>query len=63
MKIAVIRAGRVRGYFGGKLACAGHDVTFVSRGEHLKAIREKGLKVTDLIPEKWSVHNVSLRAY
>lgn len=37
--------GGVGGYFGGKLAQAGNDVTFVARGEHLKAIRKAGLRV------------------
>ena len=32
MRIAVIGAGGVGGYFGGQLAQAGHDVTFVARG-------------------------------
>jgi 2-dehydropantoate 2-reductase len=48
MKIAIIGAGGVGGYFGGKIANAGYDVTFVTRGEHLKAIREKGLKVKSI---------------
>ncbi len=42
---AVMGAGGIGGYFGGRLAAAGHDVTFIARGAHLKAIREKGLKV------------------
>ena len=33
------------GYFGGRLARAGEDVTFIARGEHLRAIRANGLKV------------------
>ena len=33
------------GYFGGRLAEAGEDVIFIARGEHLRAIKEKGLKV------------------
>jgi 2-dehydropantoate 2-reductase len=45
MRIAVIGAGGIGGYFGGRLAQAGHDVTFVARGEHLQAIRTKGLSV------------------
>jgi 2-dehydropantoate 2-reductase len=45
MRIAVIGAGGVGGYFGGKLAQAGHDVTFVARGRHLAALRERGLVV------------------
>jgi 2-dehydropantoate 2-reductase len=48
MRIAVIGAGGVGGYFGGKLAQAGNDVTFVARGEHLKAMREKGLNVMSI---------------
>jgi len=43
MRIAVIGAGGVGGYFGGRLAQAGHDVSFVARGAHLAAIRERGL--------------------
>ena len=38
----VVGAGGVGGYFGGLLARAGHDVTFVARGEHLDAIRRNG---------------------
>ena len=42
MKTAVVGAGGVGGYFGGLLGRAGHDVTFVARGEHLEAIRQNG---------------------
>jgi 2-dehydropantoate 2-reductase len=45
MRIAVIGAGGVGGYFGARLAQAGHDVTFVARGPHLAAIRERGLAI------------------
>ena len=45
MKIAVMGTGGVGGYFGGLLARAGHEVTFVARGPHLQAIRERGLRV------------------
>jgi 2-dehydropantoate 2-reductase len=44
-KIAVVGAGGVGGYFGGKLALAGKDVTFIARGEHLKALQNNGLRV------------------
>ena len=44
MRIAVMGAGGVGGYFGAKLAPAGHDVTFVARGAHLAALRERGLR-------------------
>jgi 2-dehydropantoate 2-reductase len=45
MRIAVVGAGGVGGYFGARLAAAGNDVTFVARGRHLTAIRERGLLV------------------
>ena len=45
MRIAIIGAGGVGGYFGGRLAQAGHDVTFVARGRHLEAIRNAGLRI------------------
>ena len=46
MRIAVMGTGAVGGYFGAKLAAAGHEVAFIARGEHLKALRENGLHVT-----------------
>ncbi len=45
MKIAVMGAGGVGGFFGGRLARAGLDVTFIARGKHLEAIRANGLQV------------------
>jgi 2-dehydropantoate 2-reductase len=45
MRIAAIGAGGVGGYFGMRLLQGGHDVSFLARGRHLAAIREKGLKV------------------
>ncbi len=45
MKIAIIGAGGVGGYFGGRLAQAGNKVTFVARGEHGEAIKNKGLQI------------------
>jgi 2-dehydropantoate 2-reductase len=45
MRIAVIGAGGVGGYFGGRLAAAGTEVTFVARGAQLDAIRTNGLKI------------------
>ncbi|MFQ5795888.1 MAG: 2-dehydropantoate 2-reductase [Candidatus Bipolaricaulia bacterium] len=41
----VMGTGGVGGYFGGRLASYGEDVTFIARGEHLHAIREHGLQV------------------
>jgi 2-dehydropantoate 2-reductase len=43
MRIAVIGAGAVGCYFGGLLARAGHDVTFIGRQDHVAAINERGL--------------------
>jgi 2-dehydropantoate 2-reductase len=45
MRIAILGSGAVGGYYGAKLARAGHDVTFIARGKHLAAIRERGLQV------------------
>jgi len=45
MKMLVMGAGGIGGYFGGRLAAAGNDVTFVARGEHLRAILRDGLQV------------------
>ena len=45
MKITVMGAGGVGGYFGARLAAAGHEVGFVARGRHLEAMRENGLAV------------------
>ena len=45
MRIAVIGAGAVGGYYGAMLARAGNDVTLIARGAHLAAIRERGLTV------------------
>ncbi|HBT40577.1 MAG TPA: 2-dehydropantoate 2-reductase [Rhodospirillaceae bacterium] len=46
MRIAIMAAGGVGGYFGARLAAAGHDIHFLARGAHLKAIREGGLRVS-----------------
>jgi 2-dehydropantoate 2-reductase len=45
MRIAVMAAGAVGGYFGARLADAGHEVFFIARGAHLDAIRKGGLKI------------------
>jgi 2-dehydropantoate 2-reductase len=45
MRIAVFGAGAVGGYFGARLAAAGHDVVFIARGRHLEAIRKTGLRI------------------
>jgi 2-dehydropantoate 2-reductase len=48
MKIAIIGCGGVGGYFGGRLAQSGANVTFVARGEHFRKIKETGLKVKSI---------------
>ncbi len=45
LRIAVVGAGAVGGYYGAMLARAGHDVGFVARGAHGEAIRGKGLTI------------------
>lgn len=45
MRIAIVGAGAVGGYFGARLAHAGQDVVVVARGAHLDAIRAQGLQV------------------
>ena len=45
MRFAILGSGGVGGYYGARLARAGHDVTFIARGAHLAAIREHGLTV------------------
>src|SRR5918999_4221714 len=45
MRIAVVGAGAVGGFFGAKLAAASNDVAFVARGPHLAAMRQAGLTV------------------
>ena len=45
MRIAVMGAGSIGGYFGGMLAQSGHDVTLIARCKHLETIRKDGLKI------------------
>lgn len=45
MRIAVMGAGSVGGYFGGLLARSGNSVTLIARGPHLKAVQERGLRI------------------
>jgi 2-dehydropantoate 2-reductase len=45
MRIAAMAAGAVGGYFGARMAAAGHDVFFVARGANLEAIKKNGLKI------------------
>lgn len=48
MKILVMGAGAVGGYFGARLSAAGEDVVLCARGENLRALRERGLHVESI---------------
>lgn len=45
MKVGIVGAGGVGGYFDGRLALAGTDVALLARGGHLTALRQRGLRV------------------
>lgn len=47
MRVAIMGAGGVGGFYGAKLARHGADVTFVARGAHLEAIQKNGLTISD----------------
>jgi 2-dehydropantoate 2-reductase len=51
MKIAIMGAGSIGSYYGAKLQQGGSDVTFIARGDHLRAIQRNGLIVEDT--RKW----------
>jgi len=55
VKIAVLGAGGVGGYFGGMLAHAGHQVHFIARGQHLDAIKANGLVIENPDGDRLSV--------
>src|SRR5882724_6001095 len=59
MRIAIVGAGGVGGYFGGRLAEAGADVTFLARGAHLNALRSRGLRI---VSPKGDAHITSVSA-
>ena len=55
MKVAVMGTGGVGGYFGGLLARAGHQLTFIARGPHLSAIQQSGLTVESTLDGTFTV--------
>lgn len=55
MRVAVMGTGGTGGYFGGLLARAGEDVTFIARGAHLDALRSQGLTVRSRLNGDFSV--------
>jgi 2-dehydropantoate 2-reductase len=60
MKIAMMGSGGVGGFFGGRLANAGYDVTFVARGKHLEALRKDGLTIEN--EPQGSIHVPKVKA-
>ncbi len=59
MKIAVMAAGGVGGYFGARLQAAGEEVHFLARGAHLDAIRQNGLRLDSALGD---IHMVDASA-
>ncbi len=55
MKILVMGSGGVGGWYGARLARAGHAVTFVARGAHLAAIQDQGLIIRSAVEGEWRV--------
>jgi 2-dehydropantoate 2-reductase len=55
MRIAVIGAGGTGGYFGGLLARAGEDVTFITRGAQMEALRMRGLTLESRLAGTFTV--------
>ena len=55
MNVLVMGSGAVGGYYGGVLRHAGNEVTFVARGDHLAAIRERGLRVESVTSGSFTV--------
>src|SRR2546422_6133546 len=55
MRVAVMGAGAIGGYFGARMAASGMDVTFIARGEHLKAMQKHGLRIRS-IQEDLEIH-------
>jgi len=48
MHTVVIGVGGVGGYFGGKIALSGQQVSMLARGKHLEVIQQNGLKVQSI---------------
>jgi 2-dehydropantoate 2-reductase len=55
MRIAVMGTGGTGGYFGGRLARAGEEVTFIARGAHLEAIRKNGLAIKSVLAGDFTI--------
>jgi 2-dehydropantoate 2-reductase len=48
MKVCVVGAGGIGGYFGARLIHAGFDVSLVARGQHAECLKSKGLKLISI---------------
>jgi 2-dehydropantoate 2-reductase len=59
MKIAVMGAGAIGGYYGARLQAAGNEVHFLARGRHLAALRSEGLRLDSALG---NLHLQSVRA-
>jgi 2-dehydropantoate 2-reductase len=59
MKIAIFGTGGIGGYFGGRLAANGADVTFIARGAHLAALKNDGLRIESALG---NLHQKSVKA-
>lgn len=59
MRIAIMGSGGMGGFLGAKFSRAGHDVIFIARGAHLKAIESTGLR---LISQEGNIHVHPARA-
>lgn len=60
MRIAIMGTGGMGGFLGAKLAEAGHNVAFIARGAHLRAIKTKGLRV---LSDAGNIHIQPAKAY
>jgi 2-dehydropantoate 2-reductase len=59
MHIAIMGSGGVGGYFGGRLAASGEEVSFIARGKHLEAMTKSGLRIDS---PKGNLHLPRVRA-
>ncbi|MBI1848628.1 MAG: 2-dehydropantoate 2-reductase [Candidatus Rokubacteria bacterium] len=55
MRVLVLGAGGVGGYFGGRLSRAGEQVAMLARGEHAAVMRRDGLTVRSALDGQWVV--------
>lgn len=55
MNIMVVGSGAVGGYFGAVLARAGHEITFIARGDHLEAMRVRGLQIESVTSGRFTI--------